>query len=140
MKTCDILHCHQKVARSGLCNKHSIDKYIWGEVIAGPGPNAGDKTQGTCRIHGCRNKTLTHGLCRMHSTQVNAGIRPTTKTQTWAKRPCRVEGCHRDGNTGRGYCGAHYERYRTYGILNDVPTANIYLKDLKGITAPDAQP
>ena len=76
-----------------------------------------------CAVPGCqREPTVTHAvLCQSHARQCRSWVRPPAIEAFVADprvrplrplRPCAVTACTRAAGSARGYCTAHYERWR----------------------------
>ncbi|MCW2848160.1 MAG: hypothetical protein JWR90_2134 [Marmoricola sp.] len=86
-------------------------------------PNApGRRVQATvCVIDGCQGRPVAKDLCRKHYyAQARAEFLAANPPAAKVSVPCSVEGCGQVASA-RGWCGAHYQRWRRFGAPDFFP-------------------
>lgn len=76
-------------------------------------------TLSSCIIEGCSKPSRARKMCNAHYYLWRVNGDAHTKHQPWAKAKniggCSVEGCLNGGRLKRGWCGKHYQRWKSHG-------------------------
>jgi len=108
VQECAIDGCTNPSRKRGWCEKHYSR---WKAHGTPHGPGRVQQAP-VCEIEGCASVPLAKNLCRRH---YHASRRPPrTARPPRIDVPCAVAGCTEAAQV-RGWCGAHYQRWRRFG-------------------------
>lgn len=128
MTICEIDGCDKPRRKRGWCEMHYSRFKVHGTPHAPAKRSAGDH----CVAPECEDRPVAKGQCRKHyyanklfRKQYREGTARTLGPKTLAEdsvsahirnssQPCKVEDCH-EPSMSRGWCGAHYQRWRRFG-------------------------
>ncbi len=133
---CSVSTCFDKTVAKGLCKYHYY-----------AGPAAVRRVRPTvCKESDCPNAPKSRGLCSKHYSRVRSielvdwrGPSPETDpARSYADRPrkrapvaCSVVDCAKRAAV-RGWCGAHYQRWRRFGDPTFFPPEEPRMCSLEG--------
>lgn len=117
---CAVKGCPAFAVSRGMCRPHYRRvRYI--EVrdgIAAPERELATGEGTICRAADCARPVKAKGLCSNHHQQWRTGGRVPLRDGEVLVRddlpPCSIDGCE-SAATSKGWCTAHYRRYRKYG-------------------------
>lgn len=114
MNKCSIDGCDRPRRKREWCETHYSRFRAHGDPLIG----AKAALPPICEVNGCDRKPIAKRKCRKH---YYAAKRPTPKPRaTKPKVPCAVDGCDQYAKV-RGWCGAHYQRWRRFGDPTHMP-------------------
>lgn len=105
---CSIEGCNGTRRKRGWCEKHYSRFRVHGDPMKGARTVLPDK----CEVSGCEKKPVAKDKCHKHyyaERRVPATPRPPKP-----KAVCAIDGCDEYAKV-RGWCGAHYQRWRRFG-------------------------
>lgn len=112
MNVCAVAECGQAARKRGWCEKHYSRWKVHGTPTA-PGRR---EQASACSMSGCTEKPTALDLCKRHyyaeARRRERAARPPKPVTV--PPDCAIEGCGALAKT-RGWCGAHYQRWRRFG-------------------------
>lgn len=128
---CGIGGCDRPVESRGWCESHYRRWLRTGDAES---PLLKNPVAVACRYDGCENKPVARDLCKNHyyaerraaerakRPAVPPGMRRKAGNSATQFVPidCSIEGCSSPSRV-RGWCGAHYQRWRRFGDPEFVP-------------------
>lgn len=108
MKLCEIDGCSRPRRKRNWCETHYSRFRVHGDPMKG----ARTIQASECIYAGCSTKPLAKNLCRKHYYRSKKA--PKVLKQPKIRSLCSVEECT-NISVARGWCGAHYQRWRRFG-------------------------
>lgn len=107
LDVCSVGGCSESGHARGWCRNHYTRWLRTGSVELISRPD--------CLVDGCDKRGGYTGHCSFHARRARQGIPLNAPRYNMPNGPCVVDGCDRQAETKRGWCRAHYNRWRRTG-------------------------